>query len=124
MSQFALHGHIQHRRIRDAARSVLLTRLIEGAGCWLVLYFFFRSVTVSAWIVDVVFLAYAVANILLFFPQRDEAMTPGLVWLDIAVNLLPMAAAAQWSGGLSSPLLPAFVIQIGSYGMIYGVDIG
>src|SRR5262249_51324781 len=108
----------------NSARAILVTRLLEGAGCWVILYCFFRSITVAAWAVDAVFAAYTVANILLYFPQRRESMTPGLVWIDIAANLLPLAAAAHWSGGLYSPLMAAFVIKIGTYGMIFGVDIG
>lgn len=103
---------------------ILAVRLLEGAICWLVLYWFFRGVTVSRWAVDLNFAAYALANVVLFVAHRRQALTPGLVWLDIIANMLPIATAAQWSGGIYSPLLPAFVMKIGSYGLIYGADIG
>jgi signal transduction histidine kinase len=123
MAKTAL-GNIHHTRLRNSAKAILLLRLTEGLGCWVILYWFFRDVTVSGWVVDLVFAAYLAANVLLYFPQRREAMTPTLVWLDLAVNLLTMAAAANWSGGLYSPLMAGFVIKIGTYGMIFGVDVG
>src|SRR6266404_1004754 len=124
MAEINSQGHIQHTRLRNSAKAILLLRVTEGAGCWVILYCFFRNVTVSAWVVDVVFATYTAANVLLYFPQRREEMTPALVGLDLAVNLLSMAAAAHWSGGLYSPLIAVFVINIGCYGLIFGVDIG
>jgi signal transduction histidine kinase len=124
MVQPALRGHIQPIRLRNSARAILLTRVVEGTGCWAILFSFFRGVTVNGWLVDAVFAAYFAANVLLYFRQRREEMTPALIWLDLAVNLLTMAAAAHWSGGLYSPLMAVFVINIGTYGMIFGVDVG
>jgi len=124
VAQIALRGQIQHRRIRGTAVEILAVRLIEGAICWLVLYWFFRDVTVPHWAVDLNFAAYALANVILFVAHRRQALTPGLVWLDIIANMLPIATAAQWSGGIYSPLLPVFVMKVGSYGLIYGADIG
>ncbi|MBI3781867.1 MAG: sensor histidine kinase, partial [Deltaproteobacteria bacterium] len=43
---------------------------------------------------------------------------------DIIANLLPMATAAHWSGGIYSPLLAVFVLKIGNYGLIYSVQVG
>jgi signal transduction histidine kinase len=119
-----LQGQIQHRRIHGAAAWILAIRLAEGAGTWVVLRWYFSQVTVPLWAQDLIFVAYGLANVVLFFPQRREAMTPGLIWFDITANLVPMAAATHWSGGLYSPLLPIFVLKISSYGLIYGVDTG
>ncbi|MFI5397964.1 MAG: sensor histidine kinase [Candidatus Binatia bacterium] len=124
MAQIALDRQIQHQRIRGTAVAVLLIRLLEGIACWAILYGFFTPVTVPAWVVHLNFAAYGLANLTLFVPQHRAALTPRLVWLDIAANLLPMAAAAHWSGGIYSPLLPIFVVKIGSYGLIYGADTG
>jgi len=124
VAQIALQGQIQHRRIRGAAVEILAVRLVEGAVCWFVLFLYFRDVSVSHWAVDLNFAAYALANVILFVAHRRQALTTGLVWLDIIANMLPIATAAQWSGGIYSPLLPAFVMKIGSYGLIYGADIG
>ena len=123
-SRFILHSPIQHQRIHGAAVAVLLLRLVEGAACWAIVYAVFAELTVRAWVVHFNFTAYAIVNLALFFVHRREALTPGLVWLDIAANLLPMGAAAHWSGGIYSPLLPIFALKIGSYGLIYGADIG
>lgn len=122
--RFALHPPIQHQRIQGGAVAVLLVRLVEGAACWAIVYGVFSEVTVPAWVVHLNFAAYALANFALFFAHRRQALTPSLIWLDIVVNLLPMAAAAHWSGGIYSPVLPIFVLKIGSYGLIYGADIG
>jgi len=122
--QIALHPHIQRRRIRGYSTGILIVRLLEGAACWGIVYGAFSGVTVPAWAVHLDFVVYGVANLLLFVPQRGERMTPALVWVDILVNLATMGVAAHWSGGIYSPLLPVFVIKIGSYGLIYGVDVG
>ncbi len=119
-----VRGHIQHRRIHGAALTVLLVRLVEGAASWSILAWFFGAVIHPLWMVHVTFSAYAIANLGLYVLHRRQALTQSVVWLDIAVNLLPMALALQWSGGLYSPLLPVFVIKICSYGLIYGADIG
>jgi signal transduction histidine kinase len=124
VASIALRGHIQHRRVRGAAVTVLFVRLLEGAASWAIVFWFFCPATVPAWAVHLNFAAYVFANVALFFPQRHETLTPTLVWLDIIVNLLPMAAAAVWSGGLYSPLLPIFVLKIGSYALVFGVDVG
>ena len=124
VAQIARRGDIQHDRIQGAALWVLLVRWLEGAACWVIVYEFFSGTTVEPSVVHLNFVVYGVANLLLFFPQRRRAMTPRFVWLDISVNLLPMAAAAHWSGGIYSPLLPIFVMKIGSYGLVYGVDVG
>jgi signal transduction histidine kinase len=119
-----VRGHIQHHRIHGAALVVLLVRLGEGAASWTILRWFFREAISPPWALHVTFIAYACANLGLFTLHRREALTQGLVWLDIAVNLLPMGMALYWSGGVYSPLLPVFVIKIGSYGLIYGADVG
>jgi len=124
VAQIALRAHIQHRRVRDAAVAMLCVRLFEGAACWAILHFFFAGTTVPVWAVDLNFASYGVANFALFFAHRREAITRSMVWLDIVVNMVPMAVAAHWSGGIYSPLLPVFVIKIGNYGLIYGVDVG
>lgn len=124
LTQLFARGHIQHHRIRGAAVTVLLVRLVEGAACWTILTWFFREVISSPWTLHLTFIAYACANLGLFALHRRAALTQALVWVDIAVNLLPMALALHWSGGVYSPLLPVFVIKIGSYGLIYGADIG
>ena len=124
LAQIALQGHIQHRRIRAASAALLVIRMLEGGACWAILYGFYRGVTVSTWAIHLNFAVYALANLLLFDRQRREAMTPDWVWFDIAVNLLPMAVACHWSGGVYSPLVPTFVVKIASYGLIYGADIG
>lgn len=124
LTQIVLRGQVQHRRVRAAAGVVLLVRALEGAGCWAILLHLYSGVTVAAWVVHFTFAAYAVANVLSFRRQRREALTPSWVWFDIAANLLPMAAAAYWSGGVYSPLVPTFVLKITSYGLIFGADIG
>ncbi|MBI4515011.1 MAG: sensor histidine kinase [Deltaproteobacteria bacterium] len=124
LTQVALRPHIQHRRIRAAARLMLGIRLPEGAACWLILLFFYSPLTVAEWAVHLNFLVYALANLVLFSRQRRQVLTGAWVWFDIAANLLPMAMAAHWSGGVYSPLIPIFVIKIASYGLIYGVDVG
>lgn len=103
---------------------MLAARLVEGWACWAILEIFYGGVTVDAWLIRVNFLAYTVANCLLVIPQRRQAMTPAVVWIDIIVNLLPMAIAAHWSGGVYSPILAVFVIKIGNYGLIYSVQTG
>ncbi len=124
LAQIALQGHIQHRRIRAAAVALLIIRMLEGGACWAILYWFYSGVTVSAWAIHINFALYVAADLLLFERQRREAMTSDWVWFDIAANLMPMAVAAHWSGGVYSPLVPTFVVQIASYGLIYGADIG
>jgi signal transduction histidine kinase len=122
--RFVLHPPIQHQRIASASVAVLLLRLVEGVACWAIVSAVFGGVTVRAWAVHLDFAAYALVNLTLFFVHRREALTPGLVWLDIVANLLPMGVAAHWTGGIYSPLLPIFALKIGSYGLIYGADIG
>jgi signal transduction histidine kinase len=122
--RFVLHPPIQHQRIASASVAVLLLRLVEGAACWAIVSVVFGGVTVRAWAVHLDFTAYTLVNLALFFVHRREGLTPGLVWLDIAANLLPMGVAAHWTGGIYSPLLPIFALKIGSYGLIYGADIG
>jgi signal transduction histidine kinase len=124
VAQIALRARIQHRRIRGAAGGILAVRLLEGAAAWAVLCWFFGRVTVPMWAVHVNFTVYGVANLLLFRTHRRQTLTPRLVWFDIAANLLPMAAAAHWSGGIYSPLVPIFVLKIGNYALVYGVDVG
>ncbi len=123
-AQIALRAQVQHNRIRGAAATVLLVRWLEGAACWAIVYWFFSPVTVAARSVHLNFALYAFANLCLYFPHVRLGMTPLLVWLDLAVNLIPMSLAAHWSGGVYSPLLPIFVVKIGSYGLVYGVDVG
>lgn len=122
--QIALHGHLQHRRIRGAAVLVLTVRLLEGSACWAIVYGYYSGLSVSASAVHVTFALYLAANLALFARHRQEAMSQSWVWFDIAANVLPMAAAAHWTGGIYSPLLPTFVLKIASYGLIYGVDVG
>lgn len=117
-------GQVCVERIRNRARHMLVARLIEGLGAWLILEFFYAGVTGHPWLIRLNFLLYTVANVLLVIPQRRGAITPSLVWIDLTANLLPMAAAAHWSGGLYSPLLAIFVIKIGNYGLIYSVRTG
>jgi signal transduction histidine kinase len=124
LSRFILHSPIQHQRIHGAALAVLSLRLILGAACWVIVYAVFGDVTVRAWVVHLNFAAYTVVNLALFFVHRRESLTPGLAWLDIAANLLPMGIAAHWSGGIYSPLVPIFALKICSYGLIYGAYIG
>ncbi len=117
-------GGICLERIRDRAFHMLGARLIEGLGAWLVLELFYAGLTGHPWLIRLNFLLYALANVLLIVPQRRCELTPRLVWADIVANLLPMAAAAHWSGGLYSPLLAIFVIKVGNYGLIYSVRTG
>lgn len=111
-------------RIRDRAVHMLGARLVEGLGAWLVLEWFYSGVTAHQWLIRLNFLLYGIANLLLVIPQRRRQVTPRLVWVDIVANLLPMATAAHWSGGLYSPLLAIFVIKVGNYGLIYSVRTG
>src|SRR5262249_20784614 len=124
VTQILWSRRIQHRRVQGAAAWVLLLRLLEGAPSWVVVDHYFSGITVPAWVVHLSFAGYALANPALYIPQRRTGLTPALVWIDILANLLPMAAAAHWTGGVYSPLLPIFVLKIGSYGLIYGVDSG
>jgi len=124
VGQVILDGRIQHGRVRASATVILLVRWLEGAAAWAIVYRFFSTNTVEAWAIHLNFAAYAIVNLFLFFPQRREALGPALVWGDIFGNLLPMAVAAHWSGGIYSPLLPIFVVKISSYGLVYGVDVG
>jgi signal transduction histidine kinase len=119
-----VRAQVQHHRIYGAAVVVLLVRLVEGAACWTILQWYFIDAIDPPWALHVTFITYAFANLGLFTLHRRKALTPGLVWLDIAVNQLPMGLALYWSGGVYSPLLPVFVIKIGSYGLIYGADVG
>jgi len=113
-----------HARIRSMALVILVVRCLEGIITWYVLYRYFAPHTVAPWLLHLNFLAYAIANLLLFFPQRRQGMTARLMWLDLAANLLPMTAAAHWSGGVYSALLPIFVVKISSYGLIYSAEVG
>lgn len=103
---------------------MLAARLVEGWACWAILEIFYGGVTVDPWLIRINFLAYTVANCVLLIPQRRQAMSSPVVWIDIIVNLLPMAIAAHWSGGIYSPILAVFVIKIGNYGLIYSVETG
>ena len=103
---------------------MLMARLLEGGACWAILLLYYSGVTVPGWAIHVNFAIYAVANCVLFGIHRRRLMTPALVWADIIANLLPMATAAHWSGGIYSPLLAVFVIKIGNYGLIYSVEVG
>lgn len=116
--------HVCLDRIRNRAFHMLGARLIEGLGAWLILEWFYSGVTAHPWLIRLNFLLYGIANALLVVPQRQKQMTPRLVWADIVANLLPMATAAHWSGGLYSPLLAIFVIKVGNYGLIYSVRTG
>ncbi len=111
-------------RIRNRALPILLTRLIEGGASWVILELFYSQVTVSPWAIRLTFTLYALANCLLFIEQRRRAVTRTIVWIDIVVNMLPMAAGAHWSGGIYSPLLAVFVLKIGNYGLTYSVETG
>ena len=124
LGQVALNGRIRHARVRATASVILLVRWLEGAAACVIVDRFFSGSTVDEWIIHLNFAAYGLINLLLFFPQRREALSPRLLWFDILGNLLPMAAAAHWSGGIYSPLLPIFVVKISSYGLVYGVDAG
>src|SRR5665811_2610498 len=66
LTQLFTRGHIQHHRIRGAAVTVLLVRLVEGAACWTILTWFFREVISSPWTLHLTFIAYACANLGLF----------------------------------------------------------
>jgi signal transduction histidine kinase len=122
--QIALRGQIQHRRVRGAAVAVLAVRLLEGGACWFILYWFYSGISAPRWAVHIDFAVYGAANAISYLRQRRETITPGWMWFDIAANLLPMAMAAHWSGGIYSPLVPIFVVKIASYGLIFGADIG
>ncbi|HUI28382.1 MAG TPA: sensor histidine kinase [Candidatus Kryptonia bacterium] len=122
--QIALRGHIQYRRLRAAAYVVLLVRFLEGGACWAIVYWFYGGLTVPNWAVHTTFAGYVAANLFFFALHRREALSSRLVWLDVVINVLPMALAAHWTGGVYSPLVPTFVLKIVSYGLIYGVDIG
>jgi signal transduction histidine kinase len=124
VAQIALRAHLEHRRVRGAAAAILLVRLVEAAACWGIVSAFFGAAVVPAQAVHLTFGIYGLANLLLFIRHRRQALTPRLVWLDMAANLLPVAAAAHWSGGIYSPLLPIFVLKISCYGLLYGVDVG
>jgi signal transduction histidine kinase len=103
---------------------MLVARLLEGGASWAILLLYYAPFTASVWVIHLNFAFYTAANCIMFIAHRRRLMTPTLVWVDIIVNLLPMAAAAHWSGGLYSPLLAVFVLKIGNYGLIYSVQVG
>jgi signal transduction histidine kinase len=117
-------GHIRHHRIQSAAAALLVVRLLEGAACWGILCWFYAGVTVSAWAVHLSFAAYGVANVAFFFVHRRMALNAARVWLDLGANLLPMGAAAYWTGGVYSPFMPLFVVKMAAYTVVYGADVG
>lgn len=112
------------QRIHDRAYHMLLARIIEGLAVWGILEWFYAAAIRQLWVSRAVFVLYLLINCILVLPQRRRAVTPLLAWFDIIGNLAPMAAAAHWSGGLYSPILPIFVIKIGNYGLIYSVATG
>ncbi len=111
-------------RIYRRAYHMFLVRIAEALFAWGILEFFYAAAVPHLWLTRLVFGLYLLVNALLVIPQRRRAMTPLLVWVDVIANLAPMAVATHWSGGLSSPLLPIFVIKIGNYGLVYSLATG
>lgn len=122
--QWALTPRLQHGRIQGIAWVILVVRLLEGAATWGIVYRYFSPHTVDPQLLHWNFAAYGLLNVGLFFLHRRQRLTPAAAWADVLANLLPMTAAAHWSGGVYTPLLPIFVLKIGSYGLIYSADVG
>ncbi|MCX8072682.1 MAG: sensor histidine kinase [Candidatus Binatia bacterium] len=111
-------------RVHDRAYHMLGARTIEGLIVLGILEFFYADAIQQLVLSRFLFAVYFLVNLILVIPQRKRAMTPALAWLDLIGNLAPMAAAAHWSGGIYSPILPVFVLKIGNYGLIYSVQTG
>jgi signal transduction histidine kinase len=124
LAQLASRGRIQHKRVQVLWAALLGVRLLEGAACWAILYWFYAAPGDPAWALHLTFGAYAAGNAAISGVHRRGALTAGSAWLDVAINVLPMALAAHWSGGLYSPFVPLFVVKIVTYTVVYGGDIG
>jgi hypothetical protein len=115
---------LQRAIIRDTAASMLFIRIVEGMAAWLLYNQAYLADSPDPWVVPAALSIYLLVNLWLAYRYRAGDVRLTWVAIDLFANLTTVGVVVHMTGGLASPLLLVFVIKMGGYAFVYGLDIG
>lgn len=115
---------LQRSIIRDTAGSMLFIRIVEGMAAWLLYNAAYLDDSHYPWAVSIALTFYLVANLGLAYRYRAGDVRLTWILFDLVANLIPIGVAVHLTGGLASPLTMVFLIKMGGYAIVYGLDVG
>lgn len=120
----AASAGLQRELIRDTATTMLFMRIVEGMAAWLLYNEAYITDDIDPWVVTGGLTLYLVANLAIAYRYRAGDVRLAWVGIDLVANLIPIGIVVHLTGGLASPLLMIFVLKMGGYTFVYGLDTG
>jgi PAS domain S-box-containing protein len=120
----AVSAGLQREIIRDTAASMLFIRIVEGLAAWILYNEVYLADSEAPWLVPTALVSYLLLNLALAYRYRTGDVRLAWVAVDLIGNLLPIAVLVHLTGGVASPLVMVFVIKMGGFAFVYGLDVG
>lgn len=117
--RLAMGRGLRSALIRDTAYPVLVVRVLEGLGAWILFNAAASGIGVNPWPVHGLFILYFLANGFLALRYHDGRIHPSLLGFDVAINVGPMTIAAVATGGIESPIVLLLMMKIAGFGLLF-----
>ena len=110
--------------IQQTAYVILVLRVLEGLGAWVLFNEVFLDATVTDWPIHLLFVCYFVVNSLLALRYRAGQISGRLAVADVIVNLGTMAILTGYSGGVTSPVVLISLFKVAGYAFVFSAELG
>lgn len=121
--RFALDRGLKAELVQSTALTVLVFRLLEGLGAWVLCSSMYRSSVFPSWPVHLLFVAYFPLNGWFALRYRSRHLSPGVLAADVAVNVGVMSVAIALTGGVQSPVVFLLIMKIAGYGLLFSTRV-
>jgi len=115
---------LKYDLIQQTAYFMLVFRVFEGLGAWLLFNAVFLPVAPDAWPIPLVVIGYFVGNLLLGLRYRAGKVTAQLVLIDVMLNVGTMTLLAGFTGGVESPVVLLTLFKIAGYAFVFSPHTG
>jgi len=121
--RFALDRGLKADLIRSTAFTVLVFRVLEGLGAWVLFTDFREPNQLPTWPVHLLFLGYFLLNGWLALSYRNQHFSPALLLADVIVNIGTMSLAVALTRGIESPIVLIVIMKVAAYGLLFSTRI-
>jgi two-component system cell cycle sensor histidine kinase/response regulator CckA len=126
MKPSSLAAGLRRDLIQQLAYLLLVLRVVEGLGAWLLFneVFATHALWSYSWLVHTGFFLYFASNLGISLQYHAGRASVRLLLLDVLGNLLPFFVAIGFTGGIASPLVWLVLLKLCGYAFVFGPEGG